>query len=63
MGKRMIIQTLYIDFAGGKYESFFYSDETRYKFMDSYSLEEILCKAEKQEFNKFVKIYDTEIFN
>jgi len=56
------MQTLYIDYAGGKYESFFYSEGTRYRFMSHYSVETIIAKARKQDFKKFVKIYDTQIF-
>jgi hypothetical protein len=57
----MVDQTLFIDYAGGRFESFFYQNAKRYPFHHDYDWKAIEKKAKRQGFNKLVYLDEAKI--
>lgn len=51
---QLIEQVLYVDFAGGKFESWFYSEGEKYRMFEAYEFAPVKRWAISQDFTKIV---------
>lgn len=55
-------QVLYIDYASGKFESWFYSEGDKNRYISSYDIDEIISNAKGDDFTKFILTEEAKMF-